>query len=321
MKDIIPLIISTLFCSAIFGQKIHIISKCTKPDSSLYHIERINKNEFWAGGKFGILKKIDTLGNVSALKFPNDGLSILKIINKENYIYLITDNAVIYRYDKLNQKFIKKSFPNYKNKCFYDLIALQSGRLMVCGGTKEISNGVKKIPNGFIALLDSDLNEISTVWRDRWKFVWSLLELENGDVLASTFNGINTKIIKTENYLDWVKDSSIKGLVHEIALLDNNIWYSGSRNIRYKKNGIIKMNNQKQLLLNKTGCLWSMDIVNGKIISVTANGKLIILDNKTSEIKQIDNTPFVFYDMEKISKSKLLLVGNGMGICIIDFSE
>jgi hypothetical protein len=81
------------------------------------------------------------------------------------------------------------------------------------------------------------------------------------------------------------------------------------------------MKGQKQLLLNKTGCLWSMDVVNGKIISVTANGKLIILDKKTSEIKQIDNSPFVFYDIEKISESKILVVGHGKGICIIDFHE
>ena len=321
MKHQIQLIFLLLFYSTAFGQKIHTIFQGIESDSSFYHIEKINKNEFWAGGEYGILKKIDSLGNVSTQNFPNEGLNILKILKKENYVFIITDNAVIYRYDILNKMFKKKIFLNFKNKCFYDLIALQNGDLMVCGGTSGITKGEKKIPNGFIAILDSDLKEISTVWKSRRKFVWSLLELENGNILASTFNGLNTKIIKTENYIDWEKNTRIKGLVHEIALLTNTIWYSGSRNIHYKENGIIKMKGQKQLLPNKAGCLWSMDVVNGKIISVTANGKLIILDKKTSEIKQIDNSPFVFYDIEKISESKILVVGHGKSICIIDFNE
>jgi hypothetical protein len=321
MKHQIQLIFLLLFYSTAFGQKIHTIFQGIESDSSFYHIEKINKNEFWAGGEYGILKKIDSLGNVSTQNFPNEGLNILKILKKENYVFIITDNAVIYRYDILNKMFKKKIFLNFKNKCFYDLIALQNGDLMVCGGTSGIAKGEKKIPNGFIAILDPDLKEISTVWKSRRKFVWSLLELENGNILASTFNGLNTKIIKTENYIDWEKNTRIKGLVHEIALLTNTIWYSGSRNIHDKENGIIKMKGQKQLLLNKTGCLWSMDVVNGKIISVTANGKLIILDKKTSELKQIDNSPFVFYDIEKISESKILVVGHGKGICIIDFHE
>lgn len=320
MKHQIQLVILLLFYSNIFGQKIHVISQGIESDSSFYHIEKINENEFWAAGEYGILKKIDSLGNVSSQSFPNEGLNILKIIKKENYIFIITDNALIYRYDILNKIFIKKTFPNFKNKCFYDIIALQNGKLMVCGGTSGISKGDKKIPNGFIAILDQDLKEINLVWRNYRKFVWSLLELENGNILASTFNGLNTRIIKTENYIDWKKDTKIKGLVHEIALLDNNIWYSGSRNIHFKENGFIKMKGQKQLLLNKTGCLWSMDVINGKIISITANCKLMIFDKNKSEIEQIKNlSPYAFYDIEKISESKIIIVGHGKSIYIIDF--
>ena len=64
-----------------------------------------------------------------------------------------------------------------------------------------------------------------------------------------------------------------------------------------------------------------MDEVNGKIISVSAKGKLIILDKNTNKIKQIDNTPFAFSDFEKISDSKILVVRHGKGICIMDFYE
>ena len=322
MKHQIQLVILLFFYSNIFGQKIHVISQGIGSDSSFYHIEKINENEFWAAGEYGILKKIDSLGNVSSQTFPNEGLNILKIIKKENYIFIITDHAFIYRYDILNKTFIKKTFLNFKNKCFYDLIGLQNGKLMVCGGTSGISGGEKKIPNGFIAILDQDLKEINIVWRSYRKFVWSLLELENGNVLASTFNGLNSKIIKTENFINWKKLTKIKGLIHEIALLDNHIWYSGARNIHYKEDGILGMIDQKQLTLNKTGCLWSMDLINGKIISVAANCKLMIFDKNKNEIEQIKHPfPNTFYDIEKISESKIIIVGQGKSIYIIDFVE
>ncbi len=320
MKHQFQLVILLLFATNIFGQKIHVISQGIESDSSFYHIEKINENEFWAAGEYGILKKIDSLGNVSSQSFPNEGLNVLKIIKKENYIFIITDNAIIYRYDILNKIFIKKTFPNFKNKCFYDMIALQNGKLMVCGGTSGISKGEKKIPNGFIAILDYDLEEITIIWRNYRKFVWSLLELENGNILASTFNGLNTRIILTENYIDWKKDTKIKGLVHEIRFFDNNIWYVGARNIHFKESGIIGIKDQKQLLLNKTGCLWSMELIKGKIIGVTANCNLTIFDKNKSEIEQIKNiSPYAFYDIEKISESKIIIVGHGMSIYIIDF--
>jgi hypothetical protein len=321
MKHLILFISFSLFYSIDFSQKINIVSQSIESDSSFYDIEKINKNEFWAGGENGILKKIDSLGNISSLNFPNEGLNILKIVTEGNYIFIVTDNAVIYRYDIINQQFIKKTFLKFKNRCFYDIIALQNGSLMVCGGTSGISKGEKKIPFGFIGIIDLELNDIKTVWKSNRKFVWSLLELENGDILASTFNGLNTKIIKTENNKDWTKNNKIKGLVHHIALLNNNVWFSGTRNSHFKETGIIQTKDQKQLLFNKTGCLWRMNTVFGNIISVTANGKLIMLDKTTSEINQIDTSPFAFYNIEKISESKILVVGHGKSICIIDFNE
>lgn len=321
MKTKIQFLILLFFSSNVFGQNIKVVSQSTESDSSFYDLERINNNEFWAGGESGILKKIDSLGNLSLLNYPNEGLNILKILKTEKSIFIITDNAVIYRYDILNKIFIKKTFPNFKNKCFYDIIALQNEKLMVCGGTTGISKGKKKIPKGFIALLDYDIEEIKTVWKSYGKFVWSLLKLENGNILAATFNGLNTRIIKTENYIDWKKETKIKGLVHEITFFDNNIWYVGARSIHFKENGIIGIKDQKQLLLNKTGCLWIVNLINGKIISVTANSKLIILDRSSNEMEQIVITPFPFYDIEKISESKILVVGHAKGISIIDFHE
>ena len=130
-----------------------------------------------------------------------------------------------------------------------------------------------------------------------------------------------SEIIKTENNKDWTNNNKIKGLVHHIALLNNNVWFSGTRNSHFKETGIIQTKDQNQLLLTKTGCLWRMNTVIGNIISVTANSKLIMFDKTTNEINQIDTSPFAFYNIEKISESKILVVGHGKSICIIDFNE
>ena len=114
MKQQIQLIILLLFYSNIFGQNIQVVSQGIESDSSFYHIEKINENEFWVAGECGILKKIDSLGNVSSQNFPNEGLDILKIVKKENYIFIITNNALIYRYDIKKKIFIKNKIKTPK---------------------------------------------------------------------------------------------------------------------------------------------------------------------------------------------------------------
>jgi len=46
-----------LICSNAFGQKIQTILDGNKSDSSFYHLTKISDNEFWLGGKFGIISK------------------------------------------------------------------------------------------------------------------------------------------------------------------------------------------------------------------------------------------------------------------------
>jgi len=50
MKQQIQLIILLLFYSNIFGQNIQVVSQGIESDSSFYHIEKINENEFGVVG-------------------------------------------------------------------------------------------------------------------------------------------------------------------------------------------------------------------------------------------------------------------------------
>jgi hypothetical protein len=322
LKHLIQLISFLLVCSTVFGQKVLVVHDGIETDSSFYHLAKISENEYWVGGEYGILKRIDSLGNMSQVNFPNEGLNILKVLDVENYIYIVTANSVIYRYNTIDQTYVKKTFPRFKNKCFYDVISLQDGNLLVCGGTTGIQIESKTIPKGFIALLDKDLMELQPVWKCYRKFVWSLVEMPNGDVLASTFNGNNSKIIRTVNRTDWKKDVKVKGLIHELALVDNEVYYSGAKSIHFKEDGIFGNIHKDQIRLEGTGCLWSMDVIDGNIISVTSNNKLVLFDKKTQEIRQMD-IPIskALYDIQKISNSKIMVVGHAQSMYFIDLPE
>jgi hypothetical protein len=314
------LILALLLSLNSYSQKIQVVSEGLESDSSFYHVAKIADNEYWAGGEYGILKRIDSLGNVSLIDYPTEGKAILKIERVNNYVFVATDDAIIYRYDLTKKTFLKKIFPAFKNRCFYDFIPLKNGELLLCGGTSGISKGEKKIPHGFIAVVDQDLNDISVVWKCYRKFVWSLLELDNGQVMAATFNGFNTKILSSIDIQNWKKDTKVKGLVHELAIIDNEFLYSGTRSIKFNKNGILGLKNKNNIQTNGTGCLWSMDILKGSFLTVTDNGKVLFIDKKSLTTKQIDTpTPYAIYDIVKISESKILVVGHAKAMFIVDF--
>jgi hypothetical protein len=306
----------------VIGQEISEISNYQYANNSFYHIEKINDNEFWIGGKGGVLEKIDTLGKIFSLNILDDTLSILKIEKVGNYVFIATENAVIYRYNLDDRRLIKRHFPKFEGLCFYDLIGLKNGDILVCGGARAIVRGEKKIPKGFIATLNLDLESVTVVWQSKRKFVWSIIQRENGEVLATTFNGISTKIISSSSFKKWETSKNVRGLVHEIAILESELWYSGTKNINYKKQGIVGGFNHKTSKIKHSGCLWSMSLLNDKLISVTEHGNLILIDKSTNEIHQLDLPgKEAMYDIQSISKTKLLLIGRGENVYIVDFKD
>lgn len=322
MKKILIVILGLCFYYSLNGQSITVISPGVGVDSSYYHLVKINDNEYWAGGKNGILCRIDTFGNVSPIPYPNDGLRILKIEKKGNYIYLATNNAVIYKYNIQKETFTKHNFPNFKNLCFYDLIALDDGKILVCGGNKAIVDSKKRFPKGFIAVLDKELRDIKTVWKSFRKFVWGLKADKNGTVYATVFNGLNSKILSSSNYEDWKKHTKIRGLVYEISIFDNILCYSGARNFNINQNGILGRQGEKQIVLKKKGFQWSMSQLDGNLMSVSSRGAVYLYDTDTKKIRElIMPSSHALYDIKKISPKKFMIVGKGKCIYLLDFNE
>jgi hypothetical protein len=200
------------------GQKIISMHTSATNDSSYYDIAKINENEFWAAGEDGILTQIDSTGKPTKINLPDCHNNFLKILPVQHFIFLFTDNGTIFRYDTINKIFIKKTFEQFQSKCFYDAVSYAENEIIVCGGATGISRHQKKIPKGFIAKLDYELNEPEILWKSFRKFVWSL-ELKNEQVLAAIFNGNNSVIKSSSNLKNWKSISKkIKGIV-EVVLI------------------------------------------------------------------------------------------------------
>lgn len=288
-----------------FSQKTTILTNAIKNDSSYYHIAKINENEFWAGGEYGVLNKIDSNGDITPILYSNNGNNILNITNTQNKIIICKDKGEIISYDKSTQVFTSKQYKKYSNSCFYDLVKVKN-RFYISGGASGIAKAEKKIPNGFIIELDEDLNIKDKVWSSFRKFPWSIAE-KDGKIYASIFNGQSSKIIGFEESKKTSK-SKVKALVHEIKFINNDLWYSGSKSIRFQEDGVIGSMNKDFEVLKGTGCIWSIKEYNNKIYGCSNKGDLIEIDTNTNIINP--NYKNIFYDIEQISSNQLLLVGH-----------
>jgi hypothetical protein len=314
------IIIVSFFCilaSTLWSQPFFTVLQGTESDSSFYHLEKINANEFWVGGEYGILKSIDTLGNVINIDgFENDGKNILVIKRVGDKVYVATDNSLIYCYDLETKLWQKKYFKKFKNRCFYDLLEIENGKILVCGGTTGIATGLKKIPNGFVGLLNFEAEKIDVVWKNKLKFVWSMTKNEKQFYIV-TYNGFNSKIKSTYDLKQWKTTNIVKGLVHEIDILDNEMWFSGTKNMSYSKSGIygLACDGKTPKTMSKVGCIWSISGALNNKFGVTNDGTLLNL--LTQQQIRIPKA-FTLYDLKFITNQKLLLVGHGKGIYIMN---
>jgi len=303
----------------ICGQKISYLDTKNSHDSSFYDLIRIGPNEFWAGGENGALTIIDSSGNHRIFPKPLGQYNILKFIKKDSLVLIFTDDEVVFGYDIQHQILTQRKMEGFKNKCFYDAIMMNDGKIMICGGTTGIARHRKVIPNGFIAITDMNLSSPKIIWKSKRKFVWHLSQNHRKEIFAAVFNGINTHLIRTLDGKRWKCHVKTKGLAHEINCWDSTIYYSGCRSIKYLKTGIIGSKLNQNSFKQVGGCVWSMEKDNDQIIGSNQEGEAIIInkENPTS-VNIIPIVHKAIYDLEIISKGKWLFVGHGQTIAILE---
>ena len=321
MKQLIFFICILITSLKSISQTTTVLSPKENGDSSFYHIERISNNEFWIGGEYGVLKSIDSTFQIRSISYPNSGSNILNITNTKNKVIICKDHGQILLYDKKTKTFEDKSVSlNFKDKCFYDMTQVSENRFLICGGTSGIAKAEKKIPKGFIIEVDSNLNIIQEVWSSFRKFPWSI-KCHQGIIYASIFNGFNSRIVTFNSDLNKSKKvKKVKGLVHDIKIIEDDFWYCGSKSIKYQQNGIIGNKSSHQISTG-TGCIWSIKGNKESVEMVSNNGNLIIQNRKGIRTTHMPSIKNIFYDLEKITPQKYVLVGHGKSIILFNISN
>jgi len=315
---IFKLIFFLLITYNAFSQEFKIIQKSIYSDSSYYDICKINENECWIGGENGVLKSIDNNGNIKNIPYEGKKESILKIVKANNYIYLAADNGTIYIYNIENKQFIKKKFSGKLSKCsFYDLIILDDGSIIACGGNSKIAKGEKSIPNGFIIRFDYQCNnKPEFLWANKKCFVFSLTKSDKkGEIFASAYNGVKSIVLKSNNNgAKWDIYLKLNALIHEISFIDSNFWYCGSKNHDFTKNGVIgNVNNEH--ILKDMGCIWNLLNMNNKIYAFSKSGNILFFDKATNNINtSINPLNRPLYQSVIYLPNKAYIVGSGGGI-------
>jgi hypothetical protein len=303
----------TLFIATLLSAQISILEQGANIDSSYYDIYKVAKNEIWLGGEYGILKRIVSDNKIEQIPIPNNGANILKIIREGNYVYIAADRGTIYKYNLETKQCIRKEFPTYEKKCFYDIAIDNDGNLLVCGGNSRIARGKKAIPNGFIATIDSSLNFTpNVIWNNKRKFVWALIKDKNNTINAAVFNGVNSAIycLNNENK-NWNKNYKIKGLIHGLSEVNGEIYYAGSASINYQKSGIWgKINSSEEHhKIENSGLICNIFSTQSFVYGLTQQGKLLQLNN--NELICESDFKYPFYEAILGNEDTVYLVGHG----------
>lgn len=304
------------------AQEIETLLRGTSQDSSFYHVERISPNEYWVGGEYGILKKLDTLGQIQNIHLAAEGSHILKIQRWKDFVFLSADNGKLIRYNLTTNEWKIKSYTRFQNRCFYDFTINESGLLVLCGGHSKIAKGKKRLPGGFIALSDTGLTPPKIVWRSGLKFPFNMYQ-DSGKISVWIYNGFHSQIIQSSTCKEWKKSGQkIKGLVHGCISDRDTLLVCGSKSVRYKKSGMLgRISPGKAICYPaETGCIWDYKKLGNKWVALGRSGEISLIELKNPLWKPIRLPEAAsLYDAIALSENKLLVVGHGKRLYFVRF--
>lgn len=305
------------FSTSALGQAQALLSTYDQ-DSSFYDIAKISENEFWLGGESGVLYKTDTLGNIEKI-LNNQNSTILKILKYQDFVFLGTDDGHIIRQNLKTGQTQVKYFKELKKRCIYDMKIYSEDQIIICGGAGAISKAQIAIPRGFVATVDLDLNDLDIVYNNIRKFVWSVVKSDSGKLFATCYDGFGSQVIQMKGE-KWDKIAKKKGLIHELHIVENELWFSGGKNGNFNKNGIIGkvFDAPSKSYTHQDGAIWGLTINKNDLVAVTNNGKVLSYQTEMHSNHQSNfSTLHTLYDVEPMGASNLLIAGHGKSAFII----
>lgn len=282
----ISTILLFLFTITIYGQTFYKLHDQYDSDSSYYTIENINDSIWWLGGKNGVLNSVSANKEINPVGIDFNGKDILQIISDNNYIYIVGEGPQLCVIDKNNFNYLLYQYDDIlKNSCFYDIIVLPDNKLLVSGGQHGVARAQKKLPRGFIGIIDLNCpNKSLTLTRtNKLRFFFALTKSENNIVYASGFNGLYSVIFKSNDFgRSWQRHGKIRGIIHHLYKDNNdNLWFSGTTRMRYDKVGMFGFIGKENHVRNKTdnGCIWTLLPIEEKniIYGVNNSGEIITI--------------------------------------------
>jgi hypothetical protein len=291
------LILALLFSSPALGQLARQIELTAHEDSSYYNVYRLSNGIIWMGGESGIIKQIIN-DRVEIIEIPNNGSNILKITQVGNLVFLAADHGTLYCYDLVTQTAKRKECKGFENLCFYDILIDKQGNLLLCGGSSGIGKGKIRIPRGFIASIDQEFSkEPKILWSNKFQYVWSLAEVEDGEIAAAIYNGINTNIftINTDGAAIHYK-AKVKGLVHSLNFIQDKLMYCGSPSFRYKRNGTwgIVGDSRSHHIIKNSGFISGLVAYKNLVIGYSQQGQVFHLQPDSYSIILETNSGAVY---------------------------
>jgi len=312
--------ISVFLYQISWGQTFQLIHKGKSRLESLYDICKVSENEYWLGGKSGTLLIMDSMGNRKKIDMPEKTGQILRILSNDNYVFMSSSEGSLYRYDKSNQLFSRYDVFTRKNLCIYDMMLLKDNSLIIAGGAKKIARAQPAYPRGFIAQMKIDPSvKIKKLWKNPNAFVFTLARHQN-EIVAAAYqvpSFSSAVLVSDDEGNSWKKQSNIKGIITAFVSSGKDLYYSGSPDIRYYKDGMFgSVTNPEFRIENEgSGCYHNIISSDDHIYLCNYKGQIESVDiaNKTIDKLNLHNS-FPLYRMMEMGKNKICIVGHGCTI-------
>ncbi|RMG61728.1 MAG: hypothetical protein D6722_19225 [Bacteroidetes bacterium] len=310
--------------SALRGQVVLPWQAQYHPDSSYYEVARIDAHTWWVGGENGILYALSDSGTRQVLTPPGPPVNILKIRRSGDQVYLTGDQGTLFRYDLLSGQWQRRSLPApYRRISFYDFaIVPESGTLVLVGGHQKIAKGHLAPPRGIMLRLPMSLEGApERVWAHPGRFVWAIRRgLQPDEFIAVAFNGHHSRLwISRDGGQTFSPEARLPGLVHHLLVHEGHIWYSGTRDLRFRRTGMVGRVGEDPHYMDDIGCVWSLlPQAGGGSLLLTQAGTVLSWAGGEEAPQSLVSMPGPVYEGASMTGSAWVLVGHGRRLFRLD---
>ena len=310
-------------CFTGYGQSITILQEGTANDSSYYDIFKINNNEFWIGGKYGILKKVDSTGNISEIIYPNSGDHILSINKFDSNTVVVTgDKGLILTYDKHLDKWHKRYLNGFKNSSFYRFLTVNDSTAYIAGGSSVVAFGGKNLPKGFILKTTDKGKSWKKIYSNLINMVWDIVYVPADDkIYASIFSPFRGNIITSSGDKDWQKLNIGKGmLIHTFSINQGSFILGGTSKKSINKIGIVRDTYANYgITNNEAGSIWSVYSSTDTDLITASNGFLYYRRNNDEVVTLKTAINYNLYESSRINNNSFYIIGSKKTLIRLNF--